>query len=239
MRVILDLSLRDPAENLALEEAILKSYGADRVPPTLRIWRNPRCVVIGRGQRPEDEADLDFCRRYRIPVIRRPSGGGAVYHHPGNLNFSLFLPLDGPWQDVKRAHELVGGLLAEALEKWLHLKAEAIEGSLFVGGLKISGMAQYRHRGLLYHGTLLLWEDRVSMDRVLLALRPGYSPSGVPSRPSPTGSLSGLVGREVSVEEGVRLLLSAFKPLGRYGKGELSLREWALAWSLLPDYRPT
>lgn len=237
MRVILDLSVRDPAENLALEEAILRSYGADKVPPTLRIWRNPRCVVIGRGQNPEDEADLDFCRRYHIPVVRRPSGGGAVYHHPGNLNFSLFLPLDGPWRDVRRSHEFVGALLAAALEERYGLRAEIGEGSLFVSGLKISGMAQYRHRGLLYHGTFLLWEDRVAMEQVLLALRPGYSPSGVPSRPSPTGSLSELVGREVSLEEGIRLLLSAFKRLGRYGKGEVSLREWALAWSLLPDYR--
>jgi lipoate-protein ligase A len=235
--VIIDFSLRDPAENLALEEAILWSYGADRVPPTLRIWRNPRCVVIGRGQNPEDEADLEFCRRYRIPVVRRPSGGGAVYHHPGNLNFSLFLPLDGPWQDVRRAHELVGELLAVALEERLGLRAEVGEGSLFVGGLKVSGMAQYRCRGLLYHGTLLLWDDRVPMKQVLLALRPGYSPSGVPSRPSPTGSLSEILSREVSLEEGVRLLLSAFKSLGRYGKEELSLREWALAWSLLPEYR--
>ncbi len=237
MRVILDLALRDPAENMALEEAILRTYGADKVPPTLRIWRNPRCVVIGRGQNPEDEADLDFCNRYRIPVVKRPSGGGAVYHHPGNLNFSLFLPLDGPWRDVRRAHELVGTLLAKALEERFGLRAEIEEGSLFVSDLKISGMAQYRRRGLLYHGTLLLWEDRVPMEKVLLALRPGYSPSGVPSRPSPTGSLSKLVGRKVSLEEGVRLLLSAFKALGRYGKGEVSLREWALAWSLLPDYR--
>ncbi|MGY4706359.1 lipoate--protein ligase family protein [Candidatus Bipolaricaulota sp. J31] len=237
MRVIIDFSLRDPAENLALEEAILRSYGADKVPPTLRIWRNPRCVVIGRGQRPEDEADLEFCRRHRIPVIKRPSGGGAVYHHPGNLNFSLFLPLDGPWRDVRRAHELVGELLAAALEERLGLRAEVGEGSIFVEGLKISGMAQYRRRGLLYHGTLLLWDDRVPMNRVLLALRPGYSPSGVPSKPSPTGSLSGILGREVSLEEGVRLLLAAFRPLGRFGREEISLREWALAWSILPEYR--
>ncbi len=237
MRVIIDFALRDPAENLALEDAILRSYGADRVPPTLRIWRNPRCVVIGRGQRPEDEADLEFCSRHRIPVVRRPSGGGAVYHHPGNLNFSLFLPLDGPWEDVRRAHELVGELLAAALEERLGLRVEVREGSVFAGGLKISGMAQYRRRGLLYHGTLILWEDRVPMDRVLLALRPGYSPSGVPSRPSPTGSLSGILGREVSLEEGARLLLAAFRPLGRFGREEISLREWALAWSLLPEYR--
>jgi len=95
VRVLLDLGFRDPRENLALEEAILRAVGEGEQPPTLRIWRNPRCVVIGRGQRPEEEADLAACERLRIPVLKRPSGGGAVYHHPGNLNFSLFLPLSG------------------------------------------------------------------------------------------------------------------------------------------------
>ncbi len=237
MRVIIDFSLRDPAENLALEESILRSYGEDRVPPTLRIWRNPRCVVIGRGQNPEDEADLDFCRRYRIPVVRRPSGGGAVYHHPGNLNFSLILPLDGPWADVRKAYEVIGGLLAEALRERFGLRAVVEESSIFVGDLKVSGMAQYRRRGLLFHGTLILWADKIPMEKVLLALRPGYSPSGVPSRPSPTASLSEILGRDVSLEDGTRLLLDAFKPLGRYGREELSLREWAVAWSRTSSYR--
>lgn len=237
MRVIIDFSLRDPAENLALEEAILKSYEENRVPPTLRIWRNPRCVVIGRGQNPEDEADLEFCRRYRIPIVRRPSGGGAVYHHPGNLNFSLFLPLDGPWAEVRRAYETIGGLLAEALEKRLGLKARVEKSSMLVEGLKISGMAQYRRRGLLFHGTLLLWDDRIPMERVLLALRPGYSPSGVPSQPGPTGSLTGILGKRVSLEEGARILLTAFKPLGRFGREEISLREWAVAWTRVSSYR--
>ncbi len=237
MRVIIDFSLRDPAENLALEESILRSYGEDRVPPTLRIWRNPRCVVIGRGQNPKDEADLDFCRRYRIPVVRRPSGGGAVYHHPGNLNFSLILPLDGPWADVRKAYEIIGGLLAEALGERLGLRARVNGSSVLVGDLKVSGMAQYRRRGLLFHGTLLLWDDRIPMEKVLLALRPGYSPSGVPSQPGPTGSLAGILKRDVTLEEGTRLILSAFKPLGRYGREEISLREWAMAWTRVSTYR--
>lgn len=101
MRVLLDLVFRDPGLNLALEEPILAEVAAGQAPPTLRIQQNPRCVVVGRGQRPQDEADLPFCQRYRIPVLKRPSGCGAVYHYPGNLNFSLFLPLTGPWSSVR------------------------------------------------------------------------------------------------------------------------------------------
>ncbi|HEC63586.1 MAG TPA: lipoate--protein ligase family protein [Candidatus Acetothermia bacterium] len=234
MRVILNLGFFDPVSAVSLDEAILRTVGEGVEPPTLRIWRNPRCVVIGRGQRPEEEADLVFCRRHRIPVVRRASGGGAVYHHPGNLNFSLFLPLTGRWRSVRETHLYLGGLVAGELRR-LGLPATAEEGGVYVGGQKVSGTAQLRRRGLLYHGTLILWEDRIPQHQVLLALRPGYSPSGVPSRPSPTGSLSTLLGRRMGLEEGVRLLLSAFRPLGTYGRGEPSLREWALALNQQPS----
>jgi lipoate-protein ligase A len=233
MRVILNLGFSEPSQAVGLDEAILRTVGEGVQPPTLRIWRNPRCVVIGRGQRPEEEADLEFCHRHRIPVVRRASGGGAVYHHPGNLNFSLFLPLTGRWRSVRQTHDYLGSLLAGELRR-LGLPASVEEGGVYVDGRKVSGSAQLRRRGLLYHGTLILWEDRIHLSQVLLALRPGYRPSGVPSRPSPTGSLSSLLEQRVSLEEGVRLLLSAFRPLGTYGRGEPSLREWALAL-----HRPT
>lgn len=229
MRVLLDLGFRDPRKNLALEEAILRAVGEGGQPPTLRIWRNPRCVVIGRGQRLEEEADLAACERLRIPVLKRPSGGGAVYHHPGNLNFSLFLPLSGPWSSVRASQERLSGLLARELGRRWGLPAETKDGGVYVRGLKVSGSAQLRRRALLHHGTLLLWRDHVPLEEVLLALRPGYAPSGVPSRPAPVGDLSSLVGEVVDLEDGVRTVLSAFRHLGRLSPERLSLREWALA----------
>lgn len=233
MRVLLDLAYRSPQENLALEEAILQAVGEGREPPTLRIWRNPRCVVIGRGQRPEEEADLSSCARLRIPVVKRPSGGGAVYHHPGNLNFSLFLPLTGPWTSVRKSQARLAGLLAEELGRQFRLPAVARDGGVYVRERKVSGAAQLRRRALLHHGTLLLWPDTIPMEEVLLALRPGYRPSGVASRPAPVGDLSTLLGRPVELEEGIKAILAAFRPLGTYSAERLSLREWALAQAAL------
>ncbi len=233
MRLLLDLAYRSPQENLALEEAVLRAVGEGREPPTLRLWRNPRCVVIGRGQQPEEEADLSRCSELGIPVVRRPSGGGAVYHHPGNLNFSLFLPLTGPWTSVRDSQARLAGLLAGELRRRFSLPAVARDGGVFVGERKVSGAAQLRRRALLHHGTLLLWEDEIPMEELLLALRPGYSPTRVPSRPAPVGDLSGLLGRKVDLEEGLRTVLAAFRPLGRYSTEPLSLREWALAQAAL------
>ncbi|MGB9757584.1 MAG: lipoate--protein ligase family protein [Candidatus Bipolaricaulaceae bacterium] len=233
MRVLIDLAFRDPALNLALEEAILDGVRRELVPPTLRIWRNPRCVVVGRGQKPEEEVDLDLARRWRIRVVVRPSGGGTVYHHPGNLLFSLFLPLTGKWRSVRESQEELSGLLAGAVRRKFGLPVEVRDGGLFVRGMKVSGSAQLRRGALLHHGTLLLFPDVIPMEKVLRALQPGYSPSGVPSRPAPVADLSSLLGRDISLEEGVRLVLEAFRPLGALKLATISLREWALADQIL------
>lgn len=232
MRLLLDLAFRPPRLNLALDEAILASTARDGGETVLRVWRNGRCVVVGRGQRIEDEADLAACARLRIPVLPRASGGGAVYHHPGNLNFSLFLPLVPPWTSVRESQEELAALLAGGLRRRLGVEARAQGGAVFVGRLKVSGSAQLRRRALLHHGTLLFAPDAVSMEEVLLAHRPGYRPRGVPSHPSPVGDLCSLLEREVALEEAVGVVLDAFRPLGLPERDELSLREWALADAL-------
>jgi len=232
MRVILDLAYHDPPLALALEEAILAALARAAAPPTLRVWRNPRCVVIGRGQEPSLEADITACRRLGVPVVQRGSGGGAVYHHPGNLNFSLFLPLQGRWRDVRDTQAYLAHLLAHELVRRWHLPAYTDAGGVYVGGLKVSGSAQLRRGALLHHGTLLVQEDRVEMDEVLLAHRAAYVPSAVASRPAPVTCLSRLVGRTLTVEEGVRSVLSAYSSVGDYVPGALSLSELARAFAL-------
>src|SRR5690348_18296079 len=75
----------DPAENLAFDEALLRVAPAS---PVLWLWRNPVCVVVGRGQRIAREVRVGECERDGVPVLRRASGGGTVFHDPGNLNRS-------------------------------------------------------------------------------------------------------------------------------------------------------
>ncbi len=232
MRILLDLAYRDPRLNLALDEAILREVAQNVIEPTLRVWRNGRCVVVGRGQRVEDEADLEACHRLGIPVVGRVSGGGTVYHHPGNLNFSLFLQLVPPWTSVRESQNTISRLLAQAIQEILGAKTDERDGAVFVCGSKVSGSAQLRRRALLHHGTLLFSPDMVEMEDVLLAHRAGYCPQGVPSRPSAVGDLSSLLGREVTIEDAIRTVLDAFRPLGSAGRDTISLREWALADAL-------
>ncbi len=229
MRVLTDLAFRAPTQQLALEQAVLSLVADGDVPPSLRLWRNGRCVVVGRSQRAEDEADISVCRALNVPVLNRASGGGAVYHHPGNLNFSLYLPLTGRWTSVRGSQAELSGFLAEALERRLGVAARAREGAVFVEGYKVSGSAQLRRRALLHHGTLLLWSDRLDMVRLLRAMRPGYRPGAVPSRSAPTADLSTILRRPVALDEGVALILSAYRSLGMLRAQSLTLREWARA----------
>ncbi len=209
----MEREVRLPEEGLAEEEALLGQVARGEAPPTIRVWRNARCVVVGRSQSPEEEADVVNCRALGIPVLRRCSGGGAVYHHPGNLNFSLFLPLERRWMAVRRSQSLLGQRLASALRQRWGLPAGHRDGAVFVGGYKVSGSAQLRRRAFLHHGTLVLWEDEVDMRDLLLAMQPGYLPSAVASRAAPVAALSCLSGGQVDLEEGIDLLLEAYADL--------------------------
>jgi len=92
-RYLPDDGERDPATNLAREEAIARHVAADPAAPTpvLRLWRNAACAVVGRFQVASAEVDLDAAEELGAPVLRRFTGGGTVWHDPGNLNVSVVL----------------------------------------------------------------------------------------------------------------------------------------------------
>jgi lipoate-protein ligase A len=138
----------DPAANLALDEALLR---AAPVKPVVWLWRNPPCVVVGRGQRVEREVRQDACARDGIPVLRRASGGGTVYHDHGNLNVSLVLP-----GRADRPLEAIGELMSAAVTG-LGLPPRLGDRGLFIGEAKLCGFAVFRTKtGLLAHSTLLI-----------------------------------------------------------------------------------
>ncbi len=148
--------------NLAMEEALLRENRG----MILRVWANERSVVVGRGQLPRYETDLDYCAAAGIPVVRRITAGGAVYHGPGNVNWSLFVGRGFSSGTVKyvwgvtelfgMAAELVNRASARCgVETWLEEPNRILSG-----GGKVSGMAGYIAKdGVLCHGTFLLTAD--------------------------------------------------------------------------------
>jgi lipoate---protein ligase len=151
----------DPFFNLAAEEFLLREADG----PVLRLWRNAPCVVIGRHQIPCREADVALASRRGVPVLRRLSGGGAVYHDLGNVNFTVIRPLArGEGVDFDR---LLVPVVA-ALRSLGVIVTHAGRGDVRFGGAKISGNAAYLWKGrILHHGTLLFDADTATLDALL------------------------------------------------------------------------
>jgi len=140
----------DPAYNLAFEEFVLQTR---RERPYLLLWQNENTIVIGQNQNAEAEIDRPFVEAHQIHVVRRTTGGGAVYHDLGNLNYSFIT-------DVEHAETITYQQftrpVVEALQG-LGLQAEASgRNDILVEGRKVSGTAQrLMGKRVLHHGTLL------------------------------------------------------------------------------------
>ncbi len=172
----------DPFFNLALEEWLMKNSDDD----IFMLWQNRPTVVIGRYQNVFAEVNLPYANENNIEVVRRNSGGGAVYHDLSNLNFSFIVKDEGSDIDFKRFL----GYIVDALAV-LGVKAE-ISGrnDLEVSGRKISGNAQCRKYGkILHHGTLLYSVDRETMSRVLSVDAEKIKSKGISSVKARVGGL--------------------------------------------------
>jgi lipoate---protein ligase len=158
----------EPAANLALEEALVR---ADPQRALLRVWQNSTCVVVGRGQRVGREVDLAACRHDGVPVLRRASGGGTVFHDLGNLNVTLVVPGGHP-ELLKKLARLMTGVIRE-----LGLDANIRERGVFVGPRKVSGLAmQVTGTGTLAHATLLVTTPAQLAGAYLAATPPDPQP---------------------------------------------------------------
>ena len=156
---LLDLTLPSPAENLALDEALLDEMDEQGGDPVLRFWESDRhFVVLGLSCRLTDDVDIGTCRKDNVPVLRRASGGGTVLLGPGCLSYALVLPLalHGELADIRSTNHFVLERMAKALNRWEPAIAFRGISDLAIDGVKISGNAQRRKRqALLFHGTIL------------------------------------------------------------------------------------
>ncbi|MCW4038772.1 MAG: lipoate--protein ligase family protein [Candidatus Bathyarchaeota archaeon] len=217
---LLNLEYDDSHMNVALEEAIMTCVGSEVAPCTLRFWRNLRAVVIGSFQSSDLEVDLDACETENIPVIRRVSGGGAVYHDEGNLNYSLFLLKSHPlaFKGFQNVFNVVGSVVTEALRA-LGLDVEhPSQNTITVGDRKISGLAgAVKHGAILVHGSLLIHSNLSRLSNVL-GLNRMRSPANdrrafTRSQKMDVINLEEALDHEVSLNDVKGILLTAFEDL--------------------------
>jgi len=169
---LLKLETHNAFMNMAIDEAILQTRIAGKVPNTLRFFRwQPSAVSIGRFQEVDREVLLENCRKHGVDVVRRISGGGAVYHdHDGEITYSVAVATqDLGTEDIFTAYNQICSGLIEAIKE-IGINADFNQGNpkncpnVSVNGRKISGSAQsHRSRVLLQHGTFLLDVDLKKM----------------------------------------------------------------------------
>ncbi|MEM2109338.1 MAG: biotin/lipoate A/B protein ligase family protein [Candidatus Odinarchaeota archaeon] len=158
---VIPLAVNKASLNMAIDAAILDEVSAGRSPPTLRLYRwRPSAVSIGYFQSIVEEVNIEACREKGVDIVRRMTGGGAVYHsYNGEITYSVILPekYENIPKDIIRSYELICGGIVNALGV-LGLKAQFKPvNDIIVGGRKISGNAQTRRKGvILQHGTILL-----------------------------------------------------------------------------------
>jgi len=181
--ILINRTETDPYFNIAAEEYVLKAFKED----VFMLWVNCPSVIIGKHQVATAEADIMHTYLHKIPVIRRISGGGTVYHDKGNLNYSLVVNGEkGKLVDYLK----YAGTVIRTLEDFsVEAKLEG-KSSLFTAGKKFSGNAEHVFRNrVLHHGTLLFDTDPALLRKCIRPEHTGYRDKSVRSADSKTTNL--------------------------------------------------
>jgi len=230
---LLDLSYPTASENLALEEALARSSLSITFQPTVRLWVNAPSVIIGRFQDAYAEVDLDVCRQSGIQIARRFTGGGAVFHDEGNLNFTVVRKRP-EGISLNELYALNASVVLELLSR-LGLKANFEPlNTILVSGKKISGAAAaLGHDFAFWHASILISTDTKLLNRVLSPGRLSVT-RFIRSRWQPVTTVTELTGRPVDVEDVKRQLVKSFERVyeARLEAGGLQ-KEEELGMSLL------
>ncbi len=204
----LDLPSTDPCLNLALEEHIFRRM--PRGSACFLLWQNDKTVVVGRHQNTLAEINEPYIRCHGVQVVRRLSGGGAVYHDLGNLNYTFLTDApEGGRVDLSFFCQPVAGAL-EALGVPVRLSGR---NDLTVDGRKFSGSAQYVREGrVLHHGTLLFESDLSAADEALRVDPEKTRAKGVPSVRSRVANLRPYLPEGISLARFKALLTERLFP---------------------------
>lgn len=228
---ILVTSYKNVHYNLALEEAILRLHDRSDTTLTLRLWTNPRSVIIGRSQNIYTEVNLDYCYKHKIELARRFTGGGTVYHDLGNFNTSLFIPkekISSP-NDVVKTSKKFCELIRDCLQNLGFNVYISGTSNLFLNNRKISGAASYFTKDfVLYHFTLLISANLRNLENSLIH---NDGTSRGTSKYYPTANI------ELKIEDYKKILLTLLEEefKTRLEPGYLTIQEINLAEKLTSE----
>lgn len=196
MMFYLESDSTNPYFNLALEQFVFDRL--DRQHEYFMLWRNDNAVIVGKHQNTAGEINAEYVREKGIRVVRRLSGGGAVYHDLGNVNFTFIVSADDrkPFDFGTFCRPVIRAL-AE-----LGVNAEVNgRNDMTIDGRKFSGNAQYhkRHR-VMHHGTILYDSDLSVLGKALVVPRDKIESKGLKSVQSRVANVRDSMAGDIGVE---------------------------------------
>ncbi len=217
--------ITDPRINLAIEEYVLKTMDVDK-DSFLLFYINEPSIIIGKNQNTVEEIDTEYVDANGIHVVRRLSGGGAVYHDLGNLNFSFIAKDDGEsFRNFKKFTEPVIEALTE-----MGVKAELLgRNDILVDGRKISGNAQFATNGRMFsHGTLMFDTEIEGVVSALKVRKDKIESKGIKSIRSRVANISEYLKEPMTIEQfRMAILKSIFGGEEKIQYAELTEEDWA------------
>lgn len=217
--------ITDPRINLAIEEYILRNMDIEQ-DDFLLFYINQPSIIIGKNQNTIEEINTDYVEDNDIIVVRRLSGGGAVYHDLGNLNFSFLTKDDGDsFHNYKKFTQPV----VDALGK-LGVNAELSgRNDILAEGRKVSGNAQYATRGRMFsHGTLLFDTEIDAVVSALKVKQDKIESKGIKSIRSRVANISEFLTEAITIEQfRTAILASIFGGEEHIRFYELTEEDWA------------
>lgn len=238
---LLPLRVDDAFTSMAIDEALLRLNSQRKVPNTVRFWRwLPSAVSLGCFQSLEREVDLEAARRHGVDVVRRITGGGAVFHdYQGELTYSVVCREEDVPRDIIESYKLICSGIVRGLEN-LGLRAEFRPiNDVQVNGRKISGSAQTRRWGsVLQHGTILVSPDVKLMFELLKVSPEKISDKFISSVFERVTTVERELGKKPSFEQVREAMINGFeKALNvELVEGEMEKTELDLAAEIRPKY---
>lgn len=172
----LESTSTDPYYNLALEQVVFDGPGQSEA--CCMLWQNDNTIVVGKYQNTLQEVNMAYVQAHDVRVARRLSGGGAVYHDLGNVNFTFIAPHQGAGMDFSVFCRPVADALA-GLGVQVELSGR---NDMTIEGKKFSGNSQYvKHGRVMHHGTILYDSDLSVVSQALRVPEDKFTSKGLPS----------------------------------------------------------